>query len=681
MITKELFDASSIAIVGASNDTGKIGGKVTENLITAGYKKPVYLINPKESEIMGYKSYASVNDMANAELAIIAIPVKYVEETIKVLAEEKNTKAFIILSSGFSETNDEGAQIEQSIVDICNKNGASLIGPNCIGVMTPNYCGIFAGCIPELKEKGCDLVSGSGSIATFIVEQGVPIGLSFASIISVGNSAQIGVEDIVKYWDETFDENKSPKIKIIYIEDIDKPEMLLKHAGSLIKKGCRIAAIKSGFSDAGQRAAESHTGALVSSDTAVEALFKKAGIVRCYGIQDIVLTSAVFTHKELTGKNIAIITNAGGPGVMMADTLSSGGFNVPALEGAYADELLSKLYHGSSVANPIDFLATGTSAQLSDIIDYCENKFDNIDGMIVLFGSPGISDIYSVCKLLSEKIDVCKKPVYPVLPSLNVAKEEIEYFKSLDKAYFWDEVSLCRALANMANTPKANITDASLSDDSVKEVRDILESEKSGFLSPVNVQKILDIAGIDRVKEAVADSEEELSESLKDITFPIAMKVVGPVHKSDAGGVALHVKDEKSAKEIFSMFISKDDVTAVLIQPMLSGTEVFAGAKYEDNFGHVIMCGFGGIFIEVLKDTSVALGVVSEDEALSMIHSLRGYEIIEARGVNEQLFADAIVKLSVLLKDFPEIKEIDLNPLLGSRESVTAVDARIRVEL
>jgi acetyltransferase len=231
----------------------------------------------------------------------------------------------------------------------------------------------------------------------------------------------MGVEEILQYMDETYVEGESPKVKLLYIENIDKPGLLLKHASSLIRKGCHIAAIKAGSSEAGSRAASSHTGALASSDVAVDALFKKAGIVRCYGREELISVASIFMFPELKGDRLAIITHAGGPAVMLTDALSNNGLKVPGIDNEHAPELLEKLYPGSSVANPIDFLATGTAGQLGAIIDYCDQKFDEIDGMAVIFGTPGLFPIYDVYKLLDEKMKTSSKPIYPILPSIFTA--------------------------------------------------------------------------------------------------------------------------------------------------------------------------------------------------------------------------------------------------------------------
>ncbi len=680
MINQQLINPRSIVVIGGSNDITKPGGKVLKNLIDHQFSGQLYVTNPKETEIQGIRCYQDINGLPDCDLAILAIAARFCPETVELLADQKNTRAFIILSAGFHEESEAGALLEQKIVDTINRVNGCLIGPNCIGVMNPHHTSVFTTPIPKLDPKGVDFISGSGATAVFIMESAMPNGLSFSSVYSVGNSAQMGVEEVLQYLDENFDPEKSSRVKLLYIESINKPEMLLKHATSLIGKGCRIAAIKSGSSSAGSRAASSHTGALASSDAAVDALFRKAGIVRCYGREELATVAGIFMHKPLTGKNIAIITHAGGPAVMLTDALSNNGLEVPHIE---SPELLEKLLPGSSVANPIDFLATGTAANLGDIIDYCDNRFDHIDAMAVIFGSPGLTDVYDVYKLLDEKMKTCRKPIYPVLPSVVNVKNEIHYFLSLGRINFPDEVVFGNALAKVFHTPPPAVAEALPGIDTAA-IRKIVESSADGYLSPEKVQQLLDAAGIPRAGEAVVTSAPDAVHAAKKMGFPVVMKVVGPVHKSDVGGVKLNVMDDNAVFQEFNRMIQIKDTTAVLIQPMLSGTQIFAGAKHEPKFGHMILCGLGGIFIEVLKDVQTALSSVSPDEAYSMIRNLKSYKIIQGvrgqEGVNEAAFAEAIVRLSALCEAAPEIAEMDINPLLGNARGVVAVDARIRIE-
>jgi acetyltransferase len=683
MLVKELINPGSIVIVGGSNNLQKTGGKVLFNLLNGSFAGDLYVLNPKETEVQGLKSYQKLEDLPDTDLAILAIAASFCVETVRYLAEKKKTRGFIILSAGFAEESKEGAMLEKEIKTIIEKVGGSLIGPNCIGVLNPNYNGIFTTPVPKPDKEGCDFISGSGATAVFIMEAGIQLGLKFSSVYSVGNSAQVGIEEVLQYMDETYDPETSPGIKLLYIENISKPRLLLKHASSLIRKGCKIAAIKAGTSEAGSRAASSHTGAMASPDTAVDALLRKAGIVRCYSRTELVTVASVFMHPPLKGGNIAIITHAGGPAVMLTDALSEGGLKVPHITGPKADELLAKLHHGSSVANPIDFLATGNAEQLGYIIDYCENYFDQIDGMIVIFGSPGLFPVNEVYRVLDEKMTASRKPIFPVLPSVINASEEIREFQGRGRINFPDEVLLGKVLSRVLRTspPMDEKTDQPEMDK--ESIRSVIRESDEGFLPPEKVTRILDAAKIFRTKERVARSFEEAISITREFGFPVVMKVVGPVHKSDIGGVALNITDTLSVEKEFNRMIKLPEVTGILIQPMVKGTELFAGIKYESGFGSLIMCGLGGIFIEVLKDVQTGLSPLIPGEALDMIKNLKGYPILKGlRGqppVNEKLFAEILVRLSALAELAPEIKEMDINPLLGKENQIVAVDARVNI--
>ena len=684
MVNEQLLNPKSIVVVGGTDNIHTPGGKVLKNLIDGNYKGDLYVVNLKQNKVQGIKAFNNLADLPDVDLAIIAIAAKFCPQTVEILAKEKNTRAFIILSAGFSEENETGAEYERQIVKTINSVNGSLIGPNCVGFLNSNYNGIFTTPIPKLSPYGVDFVSGSGATAVFIMESSIPKGLTFSSLYSVGNSAQMGVEEVVKFWDESFGPKTSSKVKLIYIESINKPDMLLKHASSLIRKGCKIAAIKSGSSEAGSRAASSHTGALASPDIAVDALFRKAGIVRCYSREELSTVASVFMHKELTGKNIAIITHAGGPAVMLTDAISNGGLEIPHIEGTKAEALLEKLFPGSSVANPIDFLATGTAEQLGYVIDACENDFDNIDAMVVIFGSPGLFDVTDVYDVLNEKMNICKKPIYPVLPSVINAKNEIDVFLSKGRINFPDEVNLGNALVKVFNRPKPVAENITLPPVDKTQIRDIINNASNGYLSPEHVRLLLKAAGIPVAGESIVTNREQAVREAKNLGFPLVMKVVGPVHKSDVGGVVLNVKDPDAVAKEFDRMIKIKDTTAIMLQPMLSGTELFVGAKLEENFGHMVFCGLGGIFIEVLKDVNSGLAPLSASEVDYMIKHLKGYGIIKGtRGqepVNEEIFNDIVVRVSALVTIAPEIFEMDINPLLGKSNSVIAVDARIRIE-
>ena len=595
-------------------------------------------------------------------------------------------RAFIIISAGFGEETKEGAKMEQKILDICEQYQCALIGPNCIGLLNSHHHSVFTKPIPSLNPKGADFISGSGATAVFILESGVTKGLAFNSVWSIGNGKQIGIEDVLQYMDEHFDAERDSHIKLLYIENISNPDKLLFHASSLIRKGCRIAAIKAGSSESGSRAASSHTGAIASSDSAVEALFRKAGIVRCYSREELTTAGCIFSvAPPQPYSSFAIVTHAGGPGVMLTDALSKGGMKVPKLEGPATEELKSQLFAGASVSNPIDILATGTPEQLGIAIDYCDQRFPEIDAIFVIFGTPGLVQLYTAYDVLHQKIKECHKPIFPILPSVHTAGPEVAEFLKKGHVNFSDEVTLATTLTRVISTPPPAAPEIELFGVDVPRIRNIIGSiEEDGYVAPDIVHQLLESAGIPMVPEMVSNDKKTLTDFAQKVGYPVVAKVVGPVHKSDVGGVALNIRTPEHLALEFDRMMKIEGATSVMVQKMLKGTELFIGAKYEERFGHVVLCGLGGIFVEVLRDVSSGLAPLSYPEAYSMIRSLRAYKIIQGTrgqaGINQQRYAEIIVRLSTLLRFATEIKEMDINPLLADEQNVLAVDARIRIQ-
>lgn len=683
MLHPNLIQPKSIVVIGGSDNLKSPGGSVLNNLITNHFDGKLYVVNPKAKTTQGIQCVNHVSELPQVDLAIIAIAANYILDTVKILTETKNTKGFIIFSAGFSEKDAEGLRLEKDIVAVINQVGGSLLGPNNIGLLNQNYAGIFTKPIPKLQKNGVDFISGSGATAVFIIEAAMQIGLPFSSIYTVGNSAQIGIEEVLEHLDETFDKEQSSKVKLLYIEAINNPQKLLKHAQSLIKKGSKIAAIKAGSTDEGSRAASSHTGALANSDMAVNALFEKAGIVRCFGRDELIHVAAVFTYPTLTGKNIAIVTHAGGPAVMLTDVLSKNGLLIPKITGEKSQELLKMLYNGSSVSNPIDFLATGTAEQLDLILNYCEKEFKTIDAIAVIFGSPGLTDVFDVYKVLDKHLKTSKKPIYPILPSVVNVSKEIDEFIAKGHVIFTDEVVFGDALTKVYNTAIPNIFVKTTSALAKTNFKAFLNHTASGFLSPHDVKSVLNCAGITTNVEFVVNTKHALIEASNKIKFPLVMKVVGPIHKTDVNGVILNIDNLRLLEESFETLMKIPNATAVLLQPMLKGTELFIGVKKEGEFGHLILCGLGGIFVEILKDVSLKLAPINLEEAHSMIQNLKTYPILKGfrgqSGINLEQFALLICKVSELIMVVPEISEIDINPLIAFDDQIVAVDARIKI--
>ncbi len=682
MITPQLINPKSIAVIGASENSEKPGGKALYNLKNGTFSGNLYAVNPKSDNVQGVSTFKNAEALPQTDLAILAIPATMCVPTMNVLLEQKNTKAIIVLSAGFSEMGVEGKKLEQEMAHLADAHQATLIGPNCIGVMNPLHQSVFTTPVPEMEWEGAALVSSSGATCVFILESALSKGLAFSSVFSVGNAVQTCVEDVLEYLNETYETGKSPRTVLLYIESIKKPQLLLKNARELIAKGCRIAAVKSGTSDAGGRAAASHTGAMLNPDMAVDALFRKAGIIRCKSRGELTAVGAVLQHPELKGKRIGIITHAGGPAVMLTDVLSNGGMEVPHLSDETMSALLAELFDGSSTANPIDILATGTAGQLEKCIRFCD-VLENIDGIVVIFGSPGLFSNADAYRVIREQQKSCRKPIYAVLPSVLNAEEEMKQFVNNGGIFFDDEAVLGNALIKESGYMAPFIEKEPDRLENKNEIKTLLK-DKNGLISTDIGFELLDLMGISRPQNRIIQTEEAALTAVHELGFPLVMKVMGPSHKSDVGGVVLNVKTTDAVKEHFTRLSEIENATGVELCQMESGVEVLIGVKKESGFGHLITCGLGGIFVEVLKDIQYALAPVNREEALRMIRSLKSYKLIQGargkEGINEEVFADVICKISDLLTLVPEIEEMDLNPLMGRGNHLSAVDVVIKLE-
>lgn len=681
---KQLIDPKSIVVVGASDNILKPGGSVLHNLINGTFKKDLYAVNARGGTIQGVKAYKSIEDIPQTDLAVISVPAKQCLHTVDYMANEKGVKAFIIFSAGFSEESEDGAILEKQLLEIANKAGVLIIGPNCSGFFNTFHQSIFTRPIPQLDPQGVDIISSSGGTITYIIESAMRIGLRFNSAWSIGNSVQVGIEDILEYLDSEFDPKSSPKIKLLYLEKIADPDRFLHYSASLINKGCKIAAIKSGTSSSGSRAASSHTGAIASSDLAVEALFRKAGIIRCYSREELANVGAVLSMKELKGNNLAIISQAGGPAVILTDALSKGNIEVPEMKKELAAELKKHLLPGAAVSNPIDIIGTGTGEHMATCIDFCEKHFKEIDGIAVIYGNPGVSNVTEAYEILDQKIKSSHLPIYPILPSVIAATKEMDDFVKKGHVNFTDEYALANALSKVVLATPPSVGKIEDLPVDIPRIRKIIDNAPNGYVDSNVIKELFDAAGIPQVHELTTANKDEALAFGNKIGYPVVAKCVGPIHKSDVGGVALNIQSDEHLAFTFDRLMKIPDTTAVMIQPMLSGQELFIGAKYEDKFGHIVLCGLGGIFVEILKDVASGLAPLSFHEASSMVRSLKAYKIIEGargqKGLNEKLYTEIIVRLSIMLRFATEIKEMDINPLLANEKTVVAVDARIRIE-
>ncbi|MFT3739820.1 MAG: acetate--CoA ligase family protein [Breznakibacter sp.] len=685
MVNQQLINPDSIVVVGASDNTEKPGGKILKNLLDTGYSGQLYVVNAKQDKVQGVVAHQTLESLPAAiDLGVLAIPAADCPWVVEELTKKHRTRAFVVVSAGFSEEGEKGRDLEKQLAMTVDKANACLIGPNCIGVVTPYHSSVFSTPVPKPTPKGADLISASGATAVFIMEMGLKIGLRFNHVFSVGNGAQTSVEDVLAYMDTHYDATSQSQIKLLYFESIKHPQKLLKHARSLTDKGCKLVAIKAGTSQAGKRAAMSHTGAMAGNDQAVGALFRKAGIIRCHGRDQMVHIAGILLHAPYIGKSMAIITHAGGPAVMLTDTLEKGGFQIPKLEGKTAENLLSKLHHGSSVANPIDILATGTPEQLASAIDACENQFHSVDGMVVIFGSPGLFPVDGLYDTIHQKMGICKKPVIPVLPSVMNAQSVIERFKQQGHIAFSDEVAVGHALVSVLKAPKTFAPVYPRSNHKTNLLQDFLKKQNDGFLTAFETNQLLELAGIPLAREIHVSSADDIPNAVHSLGFPLVAKSTGPLHKTEVGGVITRIKDLAELRSAYVKLMAIDGATGVSLQPHLTGHELFVGAKREPGYGHLIVFGLGGIYVEMIRDVACVLLPASPGEIAEELRKLRIYPLFKGfRGqapIDEAAFCELIGHVSELLVACPEIDELDLNPIFATTSGLFCVDARLSVK-
>jgi acyl-CoA synthetase (NDP forming) len=682
---KSIFEPASIAVLGGGNDLTKPGGRLVWCLRTKGFER-LWVVNAHGGQVQDLPTYESVEALPEApDLAVLSIPAKHVLSSVRALVD-RGTRGFIVLSCGFSELDESGRALEQELADTIRGAGATLIGPNSLGVFTPRYVGTFGGPDLDPVPGTIDFISASGSTAAFIMEAGLDRGVHFASLVSVGNSATTGVEDVLAYQDATF-EDSPVKAKLLYLESIADPARLLHHARSLRRKGCHVVALKAGTSDVGARAASSHTGAMASKDAAVSALFEKAGVIRVTSKTEMVDVAGLLTRVGAPrGRRVAIVTHAGGPGILLADELSRHGFEVPVLSPSTRARLAQALAPGSATGNPIDFLASGTAEHLRSILAILqEHEGDRIDAVCVIFGSPGLFNIWPVMEVILEAGRHMAIPVYPVLPSVRTAADEARKFRRAGGFFFTDEVELARALALVCKTPEPSPDESEAEIDEAA-LRDLFkEAAGQRMLDPGQVERLLRAIGMTPPPSRTVDRLDQVTDAATELGYPVVLKVVGPSHKTDVKGVVTDVRGQEEALRAGARLLEIEGARGILLQKQVSGVELIVGASREDRFGHLVMVGLGGVMAEALSDVKMALAPLSEGEADHMIRGIRTQAILDgfrgAPAVDRKALARVLRAIAALVTRFPEVREMDVNPLMVNGSSMWAVDGRVEVAL
>jgi len=689
-----IFNPASIAVIGASEKEKKIGHIILKNLVTQGYKGKVYPVNPKRKEILSLPCYPCVSKIPDKiDLAIIAVPAKVVPDVLKDCGKA-GVKGIVVITAGFKEVGKEGYLLEKEITQIVKESGMKMVGPNCLGVINTksNMNATFA---PDLPPTGrAALFSQSGALGVALIDWAIENNFGFSKFVSLGNKADLNETDFLEY----FAQDPDTDIILGYIEDIVDGKRFLEVA-TRVAKIKPIILIKSGSTEAGARAASSHTGALAGSDRAFTEAFKKTGIIRAYGIQELFEIAEIFKLNKIPkGRRLLVITNAGGPGIIAADTAEKSGLKLDPMSRSSIEAIAHQLPPTCALYNPIDVIGDATSERYKIVLDQAI-KDEFVDGICVIATIQATTDIENIAQLIISKNKETDKPIFGCFIGGKRAKKGIEILKKSGLSCFGDPSVGIKAYSKLVYFSEIKKREEEIvkieipekNKEKVKIILDVLEKTGITTIGEELAMEILSLYGFTFPERALARTPEEAIEIAEKIGYPVVMKVSSPqiLHKTDVGGVKLNLSN---AKEVYDAFIEITSnvkrlmpqafIKGVMIYKMITeGKEVILGVTQDKTFGHMVMFGLGGIYVEVLKDVSFRIVPVSKTEAKEMIEKIKGSKILEGvRGekpYDKEKIVESILRLSQLVTDFPIIKEIDINPYVVKHQGAIALDARI----
>jgi acetyltransferase len=687
-----LFNPGAIAVIGASADPKKVGHAVLNNLLQFKFTGALYPVNPSGDNILGLKVYAKVSDIEQpVDLAIIVIPAKYVPASLRECAAA-GIPAAIVISAGFKEAGANGTLLEEELKQISTERNIRILGPNCLGLINTanDMNATFAA---DMLPKGpIGFFSQSGAMGIAIMDWAIGNNVGFSKFVSLGNKADISEIDIIEY----FLRDSDTRLILGYIEDVVDGRKFIEIAAKATKAK-PIILLKSGGTEAGARAASSHTGALAGSDIAFDAAFKQTGVMRAQGVQDLFDTALAFSEGKLpAGNGLLVITNAGGPGIIAVDTAERLGINLPHMTKEGIDAMAAKLPPNASIFNPVDVIGDATSERYAVVLEQAARD-PNIDGMLVILTPQAMTDIERTAAVV---IAIAKSTDKPVITSFMGAKRVhagINLLKAASIPNFSYPELAVKAFKRLADqqawraATSEEITSCWYNFEAAAETIASILKKGAYQVGEDDAMRILTYYGFQFPKRALARTSKEAAGIASRIGFPVVMKISSPdiLHKTDVGGVRVNVKSRREAEDAFleitanARRIMPDAfISGVMIFEMVKGgKEVILGVTYDRTFGHMIMFGLGGIYVEVLKDVAFRIVPVARRDALAMVNEIRTAGLLRgARGeppADIGAIAGTIVNLSCLVSDFPEIQELDVNPLLVMEQGAMALDARI----
>jgi len=684
----------AVAVIGASRDQEKLGYGVLSNIIQCGYPGRVYPINPKADEILGLKCYPRVLDVADPiDLAIIVIPNKYVASSLEECGQ-KGIKGAVIISAGFREAGLEGVRMERELVAIAKSYGMRIIGPNCLGVIDticPLDASFAAGMPPQGKIA---FMSQSGALCTAILDWALAAEIGFSRFVSLGNKADLDEVDLLAAWEN----DPHSKVILTYIEGLSEGRKFMEVARRVTQR-IPVIAVKSGSTEAGSRAVSSHTGSLAGSARAYDSAFRQSGVLRAESIEHLFDYSLAFAYQPvLRGGRIAIVTNAGGPGVMATDALEQEGLSLASLNRETIDFLHDHLPAAANIYNPIDVLGDAPTDRYVLALEAALQD-ENVDGVIVMLAPQVMTQVEETAEAVGRIVARYDKPVLgcfmgqaKIGPGIKVLNQ----YKVPNYPFPERAVGALKAMLEYRrwlDRPPWETERFDVDQARVRQIFDQVRADGRQTIGDAEARDIMKAYGIRIPASELATTADEAVDFAEEIGYPVVMKIASPdiLHKTDIGGVKLGISDASEVRDAFDLLVYRAtrympdaEIWGCLVQEMVrGGKEVIVGMNCDPQFGPLMMFGLGGIYVEALKDVAFRIAPFSRREAEEMITEIRAYSLL--RGVRGEktsdieAIVDTLLRLSQLVTDFPDIMEMDINPLMVFEEGrgVVGVDMRL----
>ncbi len=705
-----IFSPVSVAVVGASTSPGKVGHDIFENILRGGFTGTLYPVNPSAKSVLSVRAYPSITEIPDAvDLAMIILPPKAALRAVED-AIEKGVKGIVIVSAGFREVGGEGLEIEENIVSLCKDAGIRVVGPNCLGVINPmpsvKLNASFSARMPA--HGNISFISQSGALCTAVLDFATDRGFGFSKFISIGNKADVDELDLLRY----FHQDPDTEVILIYLEELRRgPEFIevVKEITSGDYRPTPVLAIKSGRTTAGARAAASHTGALAGTEAVYDAIFRQSGIIRVDSINELFDFASAFAYRNESalgklrrkvphGNRVAIVTNAGGPGIVATDMTVSSGLQLAEFNEDTLETLASHLPTTANLRNPVDVI--GDAAQ-----DRYENaltaviKDEGVDGALVILTPQSMTDVLGTAQAIAQIARRSHKPILCCFMGIIDVSSGVKYLQEQGIPVYRFPEHAAKAFGALYQYAqwmnRQHLAQFQLDQDKAKAdeiIKNWLSNDKTQ-LGELEGIELLKCYGFQVLPTELAQNREEAGKIAQKIGFPVVMKIVSPdiLHKTDAGGVIVGLENKKAVENAYDSIVesamafkSDADIKGVLIQKKASaGREVIIGMNRYPVFGPLLMVGLGGIFVEIFQDVVFRLTPIGRNEARRMIRSIRGYNLFKSFRGRPKADLDILEKLMVcfsnLVENHPEIKEMDINPLLVHDEGkgATVADCRL----